>query len=159
MSQLYDIKMLSITGEEISFSDFREQALLIVNLASQWGLTPQYTGLCALQEKYADEGFQVLGFPCNQFGAQEPGSDEEILEFARSRYNVNFPMFSKIEVNGENACELYKQLKAANVGEEGDADIGWNFAKFLVNKKGGIVDRIGPRTTPEEIEPSIAKLL
>ncbi len=101
----------------------------------------------------------MLGFPCNQFGAQEPGSDEEILEFARSRYQVNFPMFSKIEVNGDNACELYALLRSANVGAEGDADIAWNFAKFLVSKQGEVVDRIGPRTAPEEIDPLIAKLL
>ena len=101
----------------------------------------------------------MLGFPCNQFGAQEPGSDEEILEFARSRYQVNFPMFSKIEVNGDNACDLYRQLKSAKVGEEGDADIAWNFAKFLIDKHGKVIDRIGPRTPPEEIDPLIAKLL
>lgn len=101
----------------------------------------------------------MLGFPCNQFGAQEPGSDEEILEFARSRYQVNFPMFSKIEVNGDNACDLYRLLKSANVGEEGEADIAWNFAKFLINKNGEVVDRISPRTTPEEIDPLIAKLV
>jgi len=101
----------------------------------------------------------VLGFPCNQFGAQEPGSDEEILEFARSRYQVNFPMFSKIEVNGDHACDLYRQLKSAKVGAEGNADIAWNFAKFLIDKHGEVIDRIGSRTTPEEIDPLIAKLL
>ena len=101
----------------------------------------------------------MLGFPCNQFGAQEPGSDEEILEFARSRYQVNFPMFSKIEVNGDNACDLYRQLKSAKVGAEANADSAWNFAKFLIDKHGEVIDRIGPRTTPEEIDPLIAKLL
>jgi glutathione peroxidase len=101
----------------------------------------------------------VLGFPCNQFGAQEPGSDEEILEFARARYKVNFPMFSKIEVNGDDACELYKFLKSAKVGEDRDAEIAWNFAKFLLNRNGEVVNRFNPRVTPEELDPIIAKLL
>lgn len=99
----------------------------------------------------------MLGFPCNQFGAQEPGTDKEIMDFASSHYNVNFPLFSKIEVNGDNACELYTCLKSANVGEEGSADIGWNFAKFLINKNGEVVERYHPKVTPEEIEKDLSK--
>lgn len=101
----------------------------------------------------------MLGFPCNQFGAQEPGTDGEIMAFASSRYNVNFPLFSKIEVNGTGACELYQWLKSANVGEEGSADIGWNFAKFLVNKEGEVIERYHPKVTPEEIESDLTKYL
>lgn len=154
---IHEIEMEAITGEAISFSEYRDQALLIVNLASQWGLTPQYTGLCALQEN--TKGLTVLGFPCNQFGAQEPGSNEEILEFAKSKYNVNFPMFSKIEVNGDNAAPLYKWLKAQQPDEEGNEDIPWNFAKFLVNAEGKVVKRFHPKTTPEEIGAALSELL
>lgn len=146
---IHDISMTSITGEEIAFSEYKEQALLIVNLASQWGLTPQYTGLCALEKQRDD--LTVLGFPCNQFGSQEPGTDEEILSFAKEKYDVNFQLFSKIEVNGPNACELYKRLKEAKPNPEGKADIGWNFTKFLVNKDGEVVARFEPTVSPEEI--------
>ncbi|MCH2568940.1 MAG: glutathione peroxidase, partial [Pseudomonadales bacterium] len=109
MSQLYDMEMDGITGESVSLSEYRDQALLIVNLASQCGLTPQYAGLCALQECGQ---VTVLGFPCKQFGAQDPGTNEEILEFAKSKYDANFPMFAKIEVNGDGACDLYNWLKS-----------------------------------------------
>ena len=112
-----------------------------------------------LQEQYADQGFTVLGFPCNQFGAQEPGSDAEILEFAKSKYDVNFPMFSKIEVNGAGACELFQMLKAAQPGEDGNADIPWNFTKFLVDESGQVVARFNPQTTPEEIGEALANRL
>ena len=106
-----------------------------------------------------DSGFSVLGFPCNQFGAQEPGTDAEILEFAKSKYDVNFPMFSKVEVNGENACELYKHLNSAQPNEDGTTDITWNFTKFLVGKDGSVLKRFDPKTTPEEIAAEIPALL
>ena len=112
-----------------------------------------------LQETHSANGFNVLAFPCNQFGAQEPGSNEEILEFAQSNYDVNFPMFSKIEVNGDGACELYKMLKAAAPGEDGNEDIPWNFTKFLVGKDGEVIERLGPQTTPEEVGERLAALL
>ena len=148
MSKLYELKMDSITGESIALSDFRDQALLIVNLASQWGLTPQYAGLRTLHDQGA---VKVLGFPCNQFGAQEPGTNAEILEFAKSNYDANFSMFSKIEVNGENACKLYQWLKLEKADTEGKTDISWNFTKFLIGKDGSVIARFEPQTTPEEI--------
>jgi len=153
---LAELEMESITGEKISFSEFKDQALLIVNLASQWGLTPQYAGLRTLQEQ---GDVKVLGFPCNQFGAQEPGTNEEILAFAQSKYDVNFPMFAKIEVNGDSAAPLYQWLKAEQTEEDGTVDIPWNFAKFLVNKNGEVVKRFHPKVTPEEISAELPSLL
>ena len=144
MSDLYAIEVETITGETISLAEFKDQALLIVNLASQWGMTPQYAGLRTLHEENDD--LQVLGFPCNQFGAQEPGSNAEILDFARSKYNVSFPMFSKTDVNGDDESPLFSLLKREQPG-----DIGWNFTKFLVNRDGKVVARFDPRTSPEEI--------
>ena len=151
MSQLYDMEMDGITGESVSLSEYRDQALLIVNLASQCGLTPQYAGLCALQESGQ---VTVLGFPCNQFGAQDPGTNEEICEFAKSKYDANFPMFAKIEVNGDGACDLYNWLKSEKPG-----DIGWNFTKFLVGKDGQVLERFEPQVTPEEIGEQLGSLL
>lgn len=153
---LAELEMESITGEQISFSEFKDQALLIVNLASQWGLTPQYAGLRALHEQ---GDVKVLGFPCNQFGAQEPGTNEEIMAFAQSRYDVNFPMFAKIEVNGDGAAPLYQWLKTEQTEEDGTIDIPWNFAKFLVNRNGEVVKRFHPKVTPEEISANLASLL
>lgn len=112
-----------------------------------------------LQEKYADQGFSVLAFPCNQFGAQEPGSNDEVFAFAVDKYQANFPMFSKIEVNGSGACELYQWLKAAKADEEGGVDIPWNFAKFLLDKNGQVVARFSPQTAPEELTNAIEALL
>ena len=112
-----------------------------------------------LQDKYADQGFSVLAFPCNQFGAQEPGSNEEVFAFAVDKYQANFPMFSKIEVNGSGACELYQWLKAAKADEEGGSDIPWNFAKFLIDKSGQVVARFSPQTSPEELDGAIEALL
>jgi len=114
-------------------------------------LTPQYAGLRTLHESNKNNGFTVLGFPCNQFGAQEPGTNAEILEFAQSKYDVAFPMFAKIEVNGDGACDLYNFLKAEKADEEGKADIAWNFTKFLIDGTGSVIARYGPKTTPEEI--------
>lgn len=152
MSDLYAIEVETITGETISLAEFKDQALLIVNLASQWGMTPQYAGLRTLHEENDD--LQVLGFPCNQFGAQEPGSNAEILDFAKSKYNVNFPMFSKTDVNGDNESPLFSLLKREQPG-----DIGWNFTKFLVNRDGKVVARFDPRMSPEEIAGKLSELL
>lgn len=148
--------MSSIEGKSVDFSQYKDEALLIVNLASQWGLTPQYTGLCALQES---KKVTVLGFPCNQFGAQEPGSNEEILEFAKTKYNVNFPMFAKLEVNGDNAAPLYQWLKSEQPDEDGNEDIPWNFTKFLVDSDGRVIKRFHPKTSPEDIGAALADLL
>ncbi|HEY1118630.1 MAG TPA: glutathione peroxidase [Acidimicrobiales bacterium] len=122
-------------------------------------MTPQYAGLRALQEDFADQGFTVLAFPCNQFGAQEPGTDEEILEFARSNYDVNFPMFSKIEVNGPGACELYQLLRREQPGEGETDDITWNFEKFLVGRDGTVLHRWPPMTTPDQIREELPQYL
>ena len=154
---IYDIEMESITGETVSFSEYRDQVLLIVNLASQWGLTGQYAGLRAMHNDI--ENFSVLGFPCNQFGAQEPGSNQEILEFATSKYDVNFPMFARLDVNGDKASPLYQWLKSEQQDDEGNADIAWNFAKFLINRNGKVVKRFHPQKTPEEIAASLTSYL
>ena len=122
-------------------------------------MTPQYAGLRTLQTDRSSANFTVLGFPCNQFGAQEPGTNEEILAFATSKYDANFPLFAKIEVNGDGACELYKTLKAAQPNEDGSTDVGWNFTKFLVNGKGEVVKRFSPKTTPEEIAGQLDALI
>ncbi|HEU5084189.1 MAG TPA: glutathione peroxidase [Acidimicrobiales bacterium] len=122
-------------------------------------MTPQYAGLRALQEDFADQGFTVLAFPCNQFGAQEPGTDEEILEFARSNYDVNFPMFSKIEVNGPGACELYQLLRREQPGDGETDDITWNFEKFLVGRDGTVLRRWPPMTTPDQIREELPQYL
>jgi glutathione peroxidase len=159
MSSFHDLEMRSITGEQIDFSTFRDKVCLVVNVASEWGLTPQYAGLRALQEDFADQGFTVLAFPCNQFGNQEPGTDAEILEFATSKYDANFPMFSKIEVNGDGACELYALLRDAQPGEGASSDITWNFEKFLVDREGNVVARWSPMTTPEEIRELLPEYL
>jgi glutathione peroxidase len=157
MSDIYNLEMNAITGESVSFSDYRDQAMLVINLASQWGLTGQYTGLCALENDRDD--LKVLGFPCNQFGAQEPGSDEEILEFAKSKYNCNFQLFSKVEVNGDGACDLYNILKSEKANPDGNPDIGWNFTKFLVGKDGKVLARFEPMVTPEQIAEQLDELL
>jgi len=122
-------------------------------------MTPQYAGLRTLHEDNEAKGFTVLGFPCNQFGAQEPGSNEQILEFATSKYGVGFPMFAKIEVNGDGACDLYKYLKAEQADDEGKTDIPWNFTKFLVGRDGSVVARYGPTTTPEAIVEALPEHL
>lgn len=157
MSQFHELNMKSITGEHIQFSTYEGQFCLIVNVASAWGLTPQYAGLRTLNQETDD--LTVLGFPCNQFGAQEPGSDEEILDFVTSKYDIDFPMFSKIEVNGDNTCELYKILKSEQPAEDGSEDLPWNFTKFLVDKNGSVMKRFNPQTTPEEIKEELHSLM
>ena len=148
-----------LTGGEQSLSEYKGQVLLIVNVASRCGFTPQYTGLEALYRKYKDRGFAVLGFPCNQFGAQEPGSEAEIQTFCSTTYDVSFPMFAKVDVNGENAAPLYRFLKGEKPGVLGTEAIKWNFTKFLVNRNGEVVRRYAPGSKPEEIDADIAALL
>lgn len=139
--------------------DYKNKVLLIVNTASKCGFTPQFKGLEALHEKYASQGFEVLGFPCNQFGKQDPGSSTEIGEFCELNYGVSFPMFEKIEVNGANTHPLFKQLKSDAPGLMGSQNIKWNFTKFLVDSHGSVVKRFASATTPEKITSEIEKLL
>lgn len=152
---LHSISVRTIDGRDTTLAEFSGRALLIVNVASQCGLTPQYSGLQSLHARLADRGFAVLGFPCNQFGAQEPGSEAEIQRFCDSRFQVTFPMFAKVQVNGAGAHPLFQWLKS----QSGGADIGWNFAKFLVDRNGALVSRHAPTDTPESIAPAIERLL
>ena len=158
-SSLYDIDVRTISGETQSLGAYRGKTLLIVNVASQCGFTPQYGGLEALFRKYQAQGFVVLGFPCNQFGRQEPGTEAEIQQFCTSSYDVTFPLFAKIDVNGPRTHPLYERLKSAQPGLLGTEAIKWNFTKFLVNPHGDVVARYGPSDTPEKIDRDIAKLL
>ena len=154
MSDFYALTVNDIDGQPVPLSDFEGSVCLIVNVASQCGLTNQYDGLRALQEQHQGDPFKVLAFPCNQFGRQEPGSNEEIKAFANERYRVNFPMFDKIEVNGGGACPLYQWLKGST---DDNGDIKWNFAKFLISATGDVVGRFGPQVTPEELAQTIAE--
>ena len=156
---VYDFSARRLDGSEESLADYRGQVLLIVNTASQCGFTPQYAGLELLYENLHEDGFSILGFPCNQFGAQEPGSEAEIGQFCRANYGVTFPMFAKIEVNGERAHPLYKYLKDAKPGLLGTEAIKWNFTKFLIGKDGEPVARYAPNTNPEDLEAPLRKLL
>ena len=152
---VYDFSARDIEGAERSLGEFRGKVLLIVNVASECGFTPQYAGLEALQRNYAARGFAVLGFPCNQFGSQEPGGEGEIRQFCESRFGVTFPLFAKIDVNGPDTHPVYKYLKAAEPGLLGSAGIKWNFTKFLVAKDGRVVKRYAPTTKPDAIEADI----
>lgn len=154
----YDYKVKNISGEEVSMSDYKGKVVLIVNTASKCGFTKQYEGLEELYEKYKDQGFVILGFPCNQFGSQEPGSNEEIKNFCTSTFSVTFPMMSKIDVNGDDADPLYKFLKKEKGGILGD-DIKWNFTKFLIDREGNVVDRFASQKTPKALEKEVEKLL
>ena len=156
---VYDYTARDISGTERSLADYRGKLLLIVNVASRCGLTPQYTGLEALYRKYKDRGLEVLGFPCNQFGSQEPGSEAEIQSFCSTSYDVSFPMFGKIDVNGEGTHPLYRHLKGERPGILGTEAIKWNFTKFLVNRKGEVVKRYAPTDTPESLDADIAAAL
>ncbi len=147
---LYDIPIHTLSGEDSSLAPYKGKALLLVNVASKCGLTPQYTGLEKLQETYAARGFSVLGFPCNQFLGQEPGTPEEIAEFCSSTYGVTFPLFEKIEVNGEDRHPLYQELTEVPDAEGNAGDISWNFEKFLVSPSGEIVGRFRPQVEPED---------
>jgi glutathione peroxidase len=156
---LYDIEVTTIDGARRTMADYRGRTLLIVNVASQCGFTPQYAGLEGLYRTFAPAGFVVLGFPCDQFGRQEPGSDAEIQQFCADRYDVTFPLFAKIAVNGSTAHPLFTHLKRARSGLLGTRAVKWNFTKFLVSASGDVVARFGPRATPELIEPAVRRLL
>lgn len=156
---VYEYSAKTLDGEDKSLSDFTGQVLVIVNVASKCGFTPQYEGLEALYRTYKHRGFSVLGFPCNQFGAQEPGDAAEIASFCSLTYDVDFPMFAKVEVNGDGAHPLFRHLKKAAPGLLGTESIKWNFTKFLIGKDGKVVKRYGSMDTPEKIDGDIAKLL
>ena len=159
MASLYDISVDDIKGKPVKLSKYKGKVLLIVNTASECGFTPQYKGLEALHRKLGDRGFEVLGFPCNQFGAQEPGSESEIEKFCEVNFGVTFPMFSKIDVNGAATAPLYRYLKKEKPGLLGSEAIKWNFTKFLVDRNGKVVARYAPNDTPESIERDVEKLL
>ena len=178
---IYQFKAESNAGEEVNFADYKGKVLLVVNTASKCGFTPQYEGLEALYKKYGDKGLVVVGFPCDQFGHQEPGTDEEIVEFCKLNYGVTFPLMAKSDVNGENANEIFKWLYAekpfagfgdsdrgkgmdgmlsrANPDYASNPDIKWNFTKFLIDRKGRVVARFEPVVTPEDLESKIEALL
>lgn len=158
-TRLYDLEATTIDGAKKPLRDYAGKALLIVNVASKCGFTPQYAGLEALHRKFADRGLVVLGFPCNQFGAQEPGTESEIAKFCSATYDVSFPMFAKIDVNGDNAHPLYRLLKHEAPGLLGSEAIKWNFTKFLVDRNGNIVKRYAPTDTPQSMEKDIEALL
>jgi len=158
MASIYDFSATSLAGEDTPLKRFEGNVLLIVNTASACGFTPQYKGLEALQQKYSARGFSVLGFPCNQFGRQEPGSAAEIGQFCSSNYAVSFPMFDKVDVNGDNAHPLYQYLRGEKSGLLGSS-IKWNFTKFLIDRSGKVVGRYAPTTTPEALTKDIEALL
>ena len=180
MEKIYDFKALSNRGAELDFAQFEGKVLMIVNTASKCGFTPQYDGLEALYQKYKEQGFVIVGFPCDQFAHQEPGSNEEIAEFCRINHGVTFQLMSKIDVNGPNADPIFEYLKSVAPAEEykglkakathtllkglsksveKDSDILWNFTKFLINRDGTVVKRYAPVTTPEDIEKDIQEML
>ena len=180
MATIYDFKALNNKGEEVDMAQYRGNVLMIVNTASKCGFTPQYDGLEALYKKYKDQGLVILGFPCDQFANQEPGSDAEIAEFCRLNHGVTFPLMKKIDVNGKEAHPIYEYLKSMAPTEEykglkakasaalfktisksveKDSDIKWNFTKFLISKDGSVIKRFPPTTTPEEMEADIESML
>lgn len=148
-----EVKMKSLDGKEVNLAErYKGKVVLIVNVASKCGLTPQYKGLQALQDKYGSQGLAVAGFPCNQFGKQEPGSSTEISEFCTKTYGVKFDMFEKVDVNSGSACELYKTLTSTDAKPAGKGDISWNFEKFLIGRDGQVVARFSPRSKPDDKE-------
>ncbi len=155
---IYDFVMKDVDGNQVSLADYKGKVLLIVNTATGCGFTPQYEGLEKLYQQYKDQGFEILDFPCNQFGNQAPGTEKEIVSFCQLNYNVTFKQFAKIEVNGANEAPLYTYLKKQKGGLLGSA-IKWNFTKFLVDREGNVVDRFGSVETPEKLEKSIKALL
>ncbi len=159
MTNIYSFDAQTIDGRRVSLGDWRGKVLLIVNTASKCGFTPQYDGLEKLQQTYASRGFAVLGFPCNQFRGQEPGTDADIDSFCRTSFGVDFPMFAKIEVNGAGTHPLYAALKAAAPGLLGSRAIKWNFTKFLVDRAGNVVERFAPTAKPETLAGPIEALL
>jgi glutathione peroxidase len=158
---IYDVPVNTLQGEPASLADYKGKTVLVVNVASKCGLTPQYEGLERLHEQFADKGFSVLGFPCNQFGAQEPGSPDEIATFCSTTYGVTFPMFEKLEVNGDNRHALYEQLTQTADAEGKAGDVVWNFEKFLIGPDGDVVARYRPLVEPEapEVVEQIQKLV
>jgi len=156
---VHDFSARTLGGTEESLTKYRGQVLLIVNVASRCGFTPQYQGLQALQDAHAARGFNVLGFPCDQFGHQEPGTEAEIAQFCELNYGVTFPLFAKIEVNGDGAHPLYRHLKSARPGILGTEAIKWNFTKFLVGRDGEVLARYAPNDTPESIDADIRAAL
>ncbi|CUR47899.1 Glutathione peroxidase [Alloalcanivorax xenomutans] len=156
---IYDYNAVTLDGEECSLADFKGKVLLIVNTASKCGFTPQYKGLQALYQRYKDRGLVVLGFPCNQFGHQEPGDEVEIGAFCEKNYGVDFPMFAKIDVNGSDAHPLYRYLKSEAPGLLGSEGIKWNFTKFLVDREGRVIRRYAPKDKPEALAADIEKQL
>ena len=159
IKNIYNFSCKNLNGEKVSLSNYSGKALLIVNTASKCGFTPQYKGLQELYEEYSSEGFEVLGFPCNQFGSQEPGTEEEISEFCSINYNITFPIFSKIDVKGPTADPLFGFLTSSEPGLLGTEKIKWNFTKFLANKNGEVIERFSPQVESNEIEASIKKYL
>lgn len=159
MSNLYSIALKTQDGRETSLEEYRGKVLLVVNTASKCGFTPQYQGLQALHEKYRERGLVVLGFPCNQFGQQEPGSDEDIQQFCELNYGVSFPVYAKLEVNGPDAHPLFVHLKREAPGILGTEGVKWNFTKFLVDREGRVVKRFAPKDKPEALTSEIEQLL
>jgi len=159
MSNIYNQVVKKSDMTETTLEEFKNKVLLIVNVASACGLTYQYEGLQSLHNKYKESGLEILGFPCNQFGAQEPGTNEEIQFFCTEKYDVSFSLFDKIDVNGDNAAPIYQFLKKDNPAESGSNDIEWNFTKFLISKDGETIIRFGPKTEPEEMKKDIEELL
>ncbi|CAM3612155.1 glutathione peroxidase [Parendozoicomonas haliclonae] len=156
---VFDFDAVTIKGKPVSLEQYRGKALLIVNTASKCGFTPQYKGLESLYQQYKDQGLEILGFPCDQFGHQEPGSDSEITEFCELNFGVTFPLFSKIDVNGKNAHPLFTFLKEQAPGVMGTTGIKWNFTKFLVDPEGNVVQRFAPKDAPEKLAQPVAELL
>jgi glutathione peroxidase len=159
MTSLYDITVDDLHGKPVKLSRYKGKVLLIVNTASECGFTPQYKGLEQLYGKLHGKGLEVLGFPCNQFGGQEPGSEKEIEQFCELNYGVTFPMFAKVDVNGAKASPLFQHLKSAKKGLLGSEAIKWNFTKFLVDREGNVVERYAPNTEPKDLEGDVTKLL
>jgi glutathione peroxidase len=159
MAGIYDFTVEDIAGKKVSLKRYEGKVMLVVNTASECGFTPQYKGLEAIYEKLNAKGLEVLGFPCNQFGDQEPGSEDEIAAFCERNYGVTFPMFAKVDVNGERAAPLYKWLKKEKPGLLGSEAIKWNFTKFLIDREGKVVARYAPKDTPESLQDDIKKLL
>jgi glutathione peroxidase len=159
MPSVYDFEVKDIHGKAVPLSRYKGKVLLIVNTASKCGFTPQYKGLEALHQKYHARGLEVLGFPCNQFGAQEPGTEDEIASFCELNFGVTFPLFAKVDVNGDDAAPLYRHLKQAKPGLLGSEAIKWNFTKFLVDRKGSVVERFAPNAEPDALAGDVEKLL
>jgi glutathione peroxidase len=158
-SKIYSFGVKNIDGKETPLSQYKGKAILVVNVASQCGFTPQYTGLEALYNKYHEKGLEILAFPCNQFGSQEPGNEEEIKNFCELNYHVTFPLFAKIDVNGSDTHPLYQFLKSEEKGIFGTEAIKWNFTKFLIDREGKVLKRFAPQTKPEDLESEVEAAL